>query len=87
MGASQFHFYVTSFSLFLGMGKRLVKVPQLFVIQMVIQMHSIMVPGKPFNERTNPHYLNTELVCYSDHHCMFVVNSSDEVLFRSIETG
>ena len=27
-----------------------------------------MLNWKPFNDQTNPHDLNTKLVCYSDHH-------------------
>ena len=31
--------------------------------------------GEPFDERTNPHDLNTKLVCYLDPHCIWNLNS------------
>ena len=31
--------------------------------------------SKPFNKQTNPHDLDTELVCYSDPHCIYKLTS------------
>ena len=38
----------------------------------ILNYHGTGPPkSKPFDERINPHDLNTELVCYSDPHCIW----------------